>query len=76
MGSENFKPVFGDLEELQVLFNAFDELAGAALDGSGSRKDSALWLISRCSELAARDIGLLVRERMAERRGMMQHSPT
>lgn len=61
MNTENYTPVFADLEELQVLLKSFDELAGAALDGHGKRKDSALWLISKCSQLAVRDIEFLVK---------------
>lgn len=65
MNATTYEPVFGGLEELQVLFKAFDELAGAALDGHDERKNSALWMISRFSEVAVRDIGFLVKKEMA-----------
>lgn len=55
MTAKTYIPTFADLEELQVLFKTIGDTADAALDNTGLR-DSALWMISKLSDVAARDI--------------------
>lgn len=62
MSTETYTPTFSGLEELQVLFKTIGQTAGAALDNA-QLKDSALWTISKLSDVAAHDIECLLKRK-------------
>lgn len=62
--TETYTPNFANLEELQVLFKSIDQTAGRALDSGPDQQTAILWLISKLSGIAARDIECLVQKEL------------
>ncbi len=63
MAVETYTPTFANLEDLQVLFKTMGDTAGAALDKC-ELQNSALWLITKLSDTAVRDIERLLKKEL------------